>query len=473
MHKRLLEIWRHLSLEHQFLLAGLLVLVCLMGAIGSWVSYEIEAKVTNQTAATTALFVNSVVTPLVQELADGDQLTSASMAELERLLNNAPLGEEIVALKVWGPGGRVLYSSNPDTIGVIYPVSESLALAWKGDVNSHVSDLGEEEHATEKQFGQQLLETYSPVRLKGSDRIIAVAEFYQTVDMLAASLSSARSETWLIVGLATVTSILLLAAIVRPGSETIARQQRELTDRLARLSEAMAENKKLHDRVRRAAVRTVASNESSLRRISADLHDGPAQSLALALLRLDTVLMHISSCDCSVSTLPQAAEDIVLIQDTLNSTMQEMRSIAAGLVLPELAELSVEDTVGRVVSAHEKRAGDQVDVLVESAPEQSSLTLKFTLYRVIQEALSNGHRHGGSVRQSVRITNEGDVLVAEISDHGAGFEVTEILASDEHLGLAGMRERVESMGGEFWVDSSLEQGTRIGARMPLTAAFDG
>ena len=449
------------------------MLVCLMGAIGSWVSYEIEAKVSNQTAATTALYVDSVVSPLVQELANDDALNSGSMDKLGYLLNDTPLGAEVVALKIWGPGGRILYSSNPDTIGIVYPVSQSLALAWQGVVNSHVSDLEEDEHAAEQQFGTKLLETYSPVRLGGSDRIIAVAEFYQTVDTLAADLASARFETWLLVGLATIAGILFLAAIVRPGSKTIARQQRELTDRVARLSEALAANKKLDDRVRRAAAATVASNERFLRRIGADLHDGPAQSLGLALLRLDTVSAHAASCDCNKPILRQAAEDLDLIHDTLNSAMTEMRSIAAGLALPELAHLSVADTVERVVNAHRKRVGDQVDLLLENVPEQSSLALKITLYRVIQEALNNSHRHSGVTQQCVRIAMEANDLVAEISDNGSGFDVAGRFGDDEHLGLSGMRERVESVGGVFWVNSSPEQGTVIGACVPLMVATDG
>lgn len=473
MRNRLSILWQQLNLEHRFLLASLVVLVSLMGAIGAWVSYEIEAKVTQQTAATTALYVDSVVSPLVQELEDADALNPSSKAELEYLLNDTPLGEEVVSLKVWGPGGRVLYSSNPDTIGVVYPVSDSLALAWQGNVNSHMSDLEEEEHAAEKQFGPSLLETYSPVRVTGSDRIIAVAEFYQSIDALAADLASARAETWLLVGLATVASIVLLAAIVRPGSKTIARQQRELTDRITRLSEALTANKKLDERVRRAAARTVASNERFLRRISAELHDGPAQSLGLALLRLDAGRIDTPGRGCSAQSSPQAAEDLVLVQDTLNSAMKEMRSIAAGLALPELADLSVTDTVARVVSAHQKRVGDQVDVLAENIPDQSSLTLKFTLYRVIQEALNNSHRHSGCTRQSVRIAMEGNDLVAEISDHGSGFQVADAIGSDDHLGLAGMRERVESIGGVFSIDSSPERGTVIGARVPFTVATDG
>src|SRR5205809_555232 len=82
---------------------------------------------------------------------------------------------------------------------------------------------------------------------------------------------------------------LLLGGIVRRGGQTIAAQQAELRDKVAQLTALLAQNEALSSRVRTTSARTTALNERFLQRISAELHDGPAQDLAFALLRLDSI----------------------------------------------------------------------------------------------------------------------------------------------------------------------------------------
>ena len=206
---------------------------------------------------------------------------------MARLLKDTPLGEQIVAFKVWGPNGFVLYDTDQTNIGHSFAVEDRLAQAWQGTTTSRISNLESDENVSERRIANQLLETYSPVRLSSSGKIIAVAEFYQKADELQADIANAQRQSWLVVVGAMVLIYLMLSIFVRRTSDTIDDQQTELSAQVTCLSELLRQNEELHDRVRLAAARTAALNERFLRRISAELHDGPAQDLSLALLHID------------------------------------------------------------------------------------------------------------------------------------------------------------------------------------------
>lgn len=467
MFKHVRDRLRLLSLVQQFKLASLAILVSGMFLIGWWVGQQIKRGVINRTAATTALYVDSFISPKTQELGQGNRLTEEHRRTLDKLLRETPLGQQIVTFKIWNSYSRIIYSTNPSVIGLIFPANKELARALGGEITSRISDLREPENELERNEWNRLIETYSPVRQKGSDRIIAVAEFYQTVDDLQREITTAQTRSWLIVGAATVIMYILLVGMVRRGSDTISRQQAELHEKVAQLSNLLAQNQKLHERVRRAATRTTTLNERFLRRISAELHDGPAQDLGLALLQLDGV---IASCEDYApvhSDGRQINEFLNTIQSSLEHALQEVRVISAGLQLPELDDLTLEETLIRVVRMHERRTDAKVSLNYNQLPEQSPLPVKITLYRLIQEALTNAARHGGVPNQQVRVRFEADNLNVLISDRGPGFDMSQVAGQDDHLGLAGMRERVESLGGIFRLETKLDHGTRVIADLPL------
>jgi signal transduction histidine kinase len=115
---------------------------------------------------------------------------------------------------------------------------------------------------------------------------------------------------------------------------------------------------------------------------------------------------------------------MVEVQSSLNSALKEMRGIAAGLSLPQLSELSLPETVIRAVRSHERRTGTQVELELESVPDQVPEPLKITVYRLVQEALNNAYRHAGGIGQQVRVNGQGSQLVVVVSDSGPGFHGT-------------------------------------------------
>lgn len=456
---------RQPTLAQRFMLASLIILVVGMAGLGFWVGNEISTGVVHRTGATTALYVDSFVAPLLQELGNANAPSPQNMEQLSKLLQDTPMGKQIVTFRVWDTSGKVIFSTDQATVGQTFPITEGLARAIWGEVNSEISQLEKAENVSDRAIRSELLETYSPVRLRGSDKVIAVAEFYQTVDALNQEVAAAQRRSWLVMGVATLVIYLLLAGFVQRASDTIEQQRTALNEQISRLTELLSQNQELHDRVRRAAGSVAALNERILRRTGSELHDGPSQDLGLALLKLDALM---GRCEQGQAA-PTIVDDLTGIQSALENAQKEIRAISSGLSLPQLAELSLQETVVRVVRAHERRTGSRVKLEVAPIPEQAALPVKITVYRVLQESLNNAYRHAEAANQQIRVFMEGDLLVLEISDQGPGFVVQSSAVLDGHLGLAGMRERVESLGGYFSVKSEVGKGTQVMVRLSLQA----
>ena len=457
-----------ISLARQFMLMTLIILVSGMVIIGVWVGMQIETGVLNRTAAVTSLYLESFISPYLQPLSVGKYLEAQQVAELDRLLEETPLGREIVAFKVWSADGHVLYSPNADLIGREFAPSDNLNAAWKGLVTSGYTNLMEPENEYEHQLWERLIETYLPIRVEGSGPIIAVAEFYQTPDKLEAEVRTAQLGSWVVVGTATVAMYLMLIGLVRRASNTILTQQDDLQVKVTQLSDLLAQNRELHTRVRRAAAHSTALNERFLRRLSADLHDGPGQDLSLALLRFESLAETWERCLDPLSAGSVEAADFNIVRSSITSALKVLRTISTGLRLPELEPLSPQEVASRAVRDYERKTGQEVALDAQDAPDDAPMPVKIIMYRVIQEALANGFRHASGAIQSVSLSRVDHHLSIEVADAGMGFDLNAVM--DAQLGLAGMRERVQMLGGSFIVDTAPGQGVRVSAKIPLHIA---
>jgi signal transduction histidine kinase len=456
---------RQPTLAQRFMLASLIILIAGMAGIGIWVGDQIKNGVIHRTGATTALYVDSFVAPILQELGSTGTLSPQRHEQLDKLLQDTSMGQQIVTFRVWDPTGKVIFSTDEATAGKTFPIKEGLAQAILGQVSAEISQLEAAENAPQRAIRSELLETYSPVRLSGTNEVIAVAEFYQTVDALNQEIAASQRRSWLVVGAVTLVIYLLLAGFVRRASDTIEQQQATLNDQISRLTELLGQNQELHERVRRAAGSVATLNERLLRRIGSELHDGPSQDLGLVLLKLDALIGRSEQSQATSAFV----EELTGIQSPLENAQKEIRAISSGLSLPQLAELSLPETVIRAVRAHERRTGSRVKLDVAPLPEQAALPVKITVYRVLQESLNNAYRHAGGANQQIRAFMDGDLLALEISDEGPGFVSQPTATFNGHLGLAGMRERVESLGGTFSVKSEIGKGTQVTARLALRA----
>ncbi|MEQ1403759.1 sensor histidine kinase [Neorhizobium sp. Rsf11] len=453
----ILDRWNNQSLARQFLIAGGLVSLAAMMLVGAYVTTLIEAAVTRNSAASTALYVDSIIAPLLPDMKTSQRLDDVTTRALDETFGQGALGGKVVSFRLWRKDGTVLYAT-PDKsmVGKRLDPGEDLLTAFSGQM---VAQFGSAEprDASERSRDDPLLEIYNPILQPWSGEVVAVSEFYEVADEFQQSLHQAQLRSWLAVFGVTLAFFLLLSAIVFRGSRIIDHQQQALTQRVTELSELLSQNKALHARAQRASLRATALNESYLRRLGADLHDGPAQLVAYAALRVDSQLL------TDPRTPHQAREkEVSTIKARLDEAMDEIRSICSGLVLPQIETAELPDVLKRAVDAHRQRTGLKVALSMTNGSKSLPPSAKICIYRFVQEALNNGFRHGGGVDQSVRQTFDNGNVVIEVADRGPGFDPASV--GPDGLGLAGLRERIESLGGTFNIFTS-KSGTTV--RMSL------
>lgn len=458
--RRLVHKWTQLSLTGQFIVVAMTVMFCSMTVYGLWLDDRIKEGVVQSTASGAALYINSAVEPQLQGLAQAQALDPAKQRTLDALFMDTPLGKKVLVVKVWTKDGTVLYSNRKDIIGKTYPVTKRLSDAWAGAVSAQIDDVHDAENAQERQVPTALLEVYAPVREASSGRVIAVVEFYQVADQVQAALRRARTENSLVVALVTLAILSALFLLVRKGSRTIETQQQALHDRITQLSGLLEQNEGLRRRIDELYVRSAEANEAFLRRVGLELHDGPAQLIAFALLRIDSLRPKSGKANAEL-------DDYERISTALVDALGDIRNISAGLILPELEAASPAEVLRLAARNHERRTGTRVRCEVDSMPVKLSPLLKSCLYRFTQAALNNAYQHAGGEGQAVQGSHRNGVVEIAVSDAGPGF-VPEKTGKSTRLGLIGMRDRVASLGGTFDLSTQPGAGTRLTARFEVT-----
>ncbi|MFH5775454.1 sensor histidine kinase [Paracoccus sp. NGMCC 1.201697] len=451
--------WRRriaaIPLHHRFAIVGSIVTLLGMVAVGSLVSDSIKTSVVRNAALSSAVYMESFIAPMSQELTNSQTLSPASIQRMRDLLDEPPMSERVLSTKIWRKGGLIAFSSDADLIGKVLEPGEKLRRAWAGELSASFDDLDEAENAREQMKGIPLLEVYNPIHSILTGKIIAVAEFYLDGSELKADLRAAQTRAWAAVAGVMALTFAALFGIVRAGSRTIDAQNRELTGRLAELARVSTQNKALRERVQAASRGVSETNERYMRRISAELHDGPAQALALTSLRLDALMRRAS--------VPPDDPEARGLRASLDEAMGDVRDLCRGLTLPTLEGRSVAETLELAISAHERRTATTVQRRFsgdERIDRPAPHPILICAYRFTQEALMNAWRHANDapVTASCGLSPDGRLEIA-VEDGGPGFDPRTL--NGHGLGLSGLRERVESIGGEFDIRTAPGQGTRL------------
>jgi signal transduction histidine kinase len=451
------ESLKSLSLAAQFALVGGIVMILSMILVGWLVSGRIKDSVVRNTALASAQYIDSIIAPLSQGIADSDTLSPGAKRALDELFQNTSLGERVVSFKLWKPGGLVVEASDPTITGETFDISPSLAGALNGEVRATFEDLNDEEDKGENALGLPLLEIYSPIREVWSGRVIGVAEFYEVATQLERDLAAARNNAWLAVAMIFSTIGTLLYLIVLGGSHTIDRQRLALNAQLEDLRALSEHNRSLRERVQSAAARSSAMNDQALRRFAADLHDGPAQLLGFAALRLD-----------KLRDVAGDIEEIDVIERAVKDAIREVRTISRGISLPDIDTRSACDIVQGVAEAHSARTGSRVDVTCEVAEDCNlSTAIKICLYRFAQEGLNNAWRYADAKSQEVHLTCDKGRLCLAVRDRGPGFTKGRTDTEGGGMGLSGLQDRVESLGGSFAMRDRPEGGAELAMELEI------
>ncbi len=421
-------------------------MVLVVGAlvIGGWVSRAIRDGVVDRTGEVAALFVDSFISPELQDHPFNRPFPPEMIQRLDQLLDTTSQGGSIVSFKVWSGDGVLRYAIDRGLTGKVFAPAYGVAAARDGRVTSHISNLSEPENRYEAARWSQLLETYAPVRSTQTGEVIGVAEFYQLSDDLLADIRSSQRTGWIIVGTATFVMFLLLNGLVRSASRTIRRQ----TTRLQELTHQL----------RSVSAAKVETDEALLRRVAQDLHDGPAQGLALANLRMGAV-------QAATRDSPAAA-DVGLIAKAVDSAFTDVRQISAQMRLPDLRGLSLHDVIASAAEQHQARAGERVAVDGQGGNRVPGGPAATTIFRVVTQALNNAARHAGPGTRRVHYDWSHRACTVRVEDDGIGFDPER---TREGLGLRGMRERAQVLGGRLAVKSRAGAGTVVELVLPEDA----
>jgi signal transduction histidine kinase len=120
-----------------------------------------------------------------------------------------------------------------------------------------------------------------------------------------------------------------------------------------------------------------------------------------------------------------------------------------------------------MIRQHERRTGTVIDINMTGLPEQAPEFVKIALCRYIQETLNNAFKHAGGCEHSVNVDWDGAIITVEVADCGPGIIGATDPSNEPRLGLAGLRDRIESIGGKLIIKSTPDAGTRIRASLPL------
>ena len=211
----------------------------------------------------------------------------------------------------------------------------------------------------------------------------------------------------------------------------------------------------LSRRVKRDSLRRVIEGqELERRRLARELHDETGQALTSMLLGLK-----------AVETAEDAPAALASLRELVVATLQDVRRLAVELRPKALDDFGLVPAVERLVETFTEATGISVDFESQLGRERLQPEVETTLYRIVQEALTNIAKHAGATRVSVLLVRRRGLVNALIEDDGHGFD-----ADDEArggMGLAGMRERLALLDGRLTIESARDTGTSLFAEVPL------
>jgi signal transduction histidine kinase len=221
-----------------------------------------------------------------------------------------------------------------------------------------------------------------------------------------------------------------------------------------RLFAALAE---LSEQRHELAQKMIATREATLRHLSRELHDEFGQTLTAIGSMLERARKHLPEDSPVRAELRETAE----IAQTM---LTQVRSLSQTLHPAVLEQAGLEGTIDWYLSTVERQLGIPVSYEREGAPVSVDGATGIHIYRVLQEALSNIARHSGATRAWVRLRSKGDAIQIDVEDDGGGLDPD---ASRRGLGIVGMRERAELLGGTLEFLRPAGRGTLVRLTVPV------
>jgi signal transduction histidine kinase len=266
-------------------------------------------------------------------------------------------------------------------------------------------------------------------------------------------------------------SVDLIAANRQLQQEILQRKKVEESLRKSEChySELLEQSRHMQEQLRLLSRQLLSAQEEERKMISRELHDEIAQTLTginirLASLKNESTLNH-KGLQRKISSTQRLVEKSV---DIVHRFARELRPTV-------LDDLGLIPALHSFMKSFTRRTGVRSSLTTFAAVEQLDTARRTVLFRIAQEALTNVARHAQASRVEVSIQKLRDRVCMKIKDDGKSFNVERVLHANggKRLGLLGMRERLEMVGGKFDIESSPGKGTIVQAQIPLGSAHRG
>jgi len=218
--------------------------------------------------------------------------------------------------------------------------------------------------------------------------------------------------------------------------------------------------------LRRLSLHLLRTQDEERRRIGRELHDTLGQYLTALKIKLDSLASEEPNPGTRISI------ELAQCSTWIAECVKEVRTISYLLYPPMLEEMGLKSAIPWYLDGFTQRSGIEVNFEIPGDLQRLSRGVELALFQVLQEALTNIHRHSGSAKADIRLSRANEVVILEIRDYGKGVPqgVLEEAGSDwmgsVGVGLRGMNERLRQLGGTFDVLST-ETGTTVRATVPI------
>jgi signal transduction histidine kinase len=249
----------------------------------------------------------------------------------------------------------------------------------------------------------------------------------------------------------------LLEASNQDLEERVKKRTEELMANNQELMDQIVHRKRIEAELGEVRRRLLERAEAERLELAQDLHDGPMQNLYALSYQLASLEKKAAE--------PSVKEGAISCQEKLLEVIADLRATAGELRPPALApyglEKAIRSHIETISSSH-----PELNIHLELEPDENTLpeSLRLTLFRIYQVALTNVLRHAGARNVTVQLAMNSHEVILEISDDGRGFDVPESwfqFAHEGHLGLVGAIERANAVGARLEVDSAPGKGTRL------------
>lgn len=222
-------------------------------------------------------------------------------------------------------------------------------------------------------------------------------------------------------------------------------------------------NVKLGDlqRKQQVGLRIIQAQEEERRRIAREIHDGPAQSLANIVLRAEY-------CEQLLAREPEGVKtELVKLKESARGCLQDIRKIIYDLRPMSLDDLGLVGGLRRFFEDYQEQHNILLEFRFFGRERCLDKTYLIALFRIIQEALNNIHKHAAASRVVVKLEYLPRQVIIVIKDNGRGFDPGIVENESGHFGILNMQERARMLGGELQVKTAPGQGTEIFVTAPI------